>query len=80
MIKGKPGVSGNVKKYRMTSPDPILFFIYTGLLLQYERNYGNYNEDNYEPFCNLHRESCYPFHAQYKKNQGKDQENYRKVN
>lgn len=57
-----------------------LVFILRKPPLQYERNYGNYNEDNYEPFRDFHGKSCYPLHAQYKKNQSKDKENYRKIN
>jgi hypothetical protein len=47
--------------------------------LQYERDYGNNNEDYYEPFCDFHSETGYPPHAHDKKNQSKYKENYRKI-
>jgi hypothetical protein len=63
----------------MASPDPILFLVPARIPLQYERDYGNDNEDDYEPFCDFHSETGYPPCAQDKKNQSKNKENYRKI-
>jgi hypothetical protein len=78
--EGKTSVSGNAQFFpAWASPDPILCFCSLKDQLQYERNYGNYNEDYYEPFCDFHSETGYPLHAHYKKNQSKNKENYRKI-
>jgi hypothetical protein len=54
---------------------PGLLFI-SAIPLQQECDYGDNNKDYYEPFCDFHAETSYPFHAHDKKHKGKDQENY----
>lgn len=47
--------------------------------LYYERDHSNDNEDDYQPFGDLHREPGDPPPAQYEKYQGQDKEHYREV-
>jgi hypothetical protein len=53
--------------------------VFAPIPLQQECDYGDNNKDYYEPFCDFHAETGYPFHAHDKKHQGKDQENYCKI-
>jgi len=55
------------------------YFVPLRILLQYEGYYGNYNEDYDKPFGNFHCETSYTLHTHDKKHQGKDKENYRKI-
>ena len=52
---------------------------FSGTPLQKEGDNGYDNEDYYEPSCDFHRETGYPFHAHNEKHQGKDQEDNCKV-
>jgi hypothetical protein len=72
-------VSGNAQFFCMASPDPFCFLSPQGSPLQQERDYGNNNEDYYEPFCDFHSETGYPPHTHYEKYQSKYKEDYRKI-
>ena len=77
---GKTGVSGDALFFPAWHRQILFcFFVPSRIPLQYERDDGNYNEDYYEPFCDFHGETGYSLQAQYKKNQSKYKENYRKI-
>jgi hypothetical protein len=47
--------------------------------LEYQQNYGNCNEDDDEPFSGTHGETAHSPQTHHKKHQGKDKENYCKL-
>ena len=78
------GVSGDARYFFLHGiTGSYLIFCFCNFILQgspkYERYYGNYNEDYYEPFCDFHSETGYSLHAHDKKHQSKNKEDYRKI-
>ena len=63
----KAGAPGRLNVFSFIKFQGTLCLFPVGPALQQEHDYGYYNEDHYESFCDFHRETGYALHAQDKK-------------